>query len=85
LHLHVHLALEEKPCEAQDLALKLSLQKNRAKKVNKFNISMTRVSHHLFEMMMVLHIKTLLVIQIKQQLAMQLFVVFCIRATQRGK
>jgi len=46
---------------------------------------MMRVPHHLFEMIMVLHIKTLLVTQRKQQRATQLLVVFCTRATQRGK
>jgi hypothetical protein len=45
LHLHVHLALEEKPLEAQDLGLELSLQTNQAKNINMFNVNMMRVLH----------------------------------------
>jgi hypothetical protein len=40
LHLHAHLTLEEELLEVQDLGLELNLQKNPAKKFNRFNISM---------------------------------------------
>jgi hypothetical protein len=43
LHLHVHLALEKEPFEAHDLGLELNLQKNPAKKFNRFNISMMKI------------------------------------------
>jgi hypothetical protein len=58
---HVHLALEKEPLEAKDLDLELNLQKNLANKFSKFNNKHDEgIGPHLFEMMRILHIKTLL-------------------------
>jgi hypothetical protein len=64
LHFHVHLALEKEPLESKDLDLELSLQKNPTKKFSKFNNKHDEgIAPHLFEVMMILHIKTLLATQ----------------------
>jgi hypothetical protein len=68
LHLHVHLALEEKPLEMQDLGLELSLPKKSSEKIQHVECKHDEdiTPHHLFEMMKVLHIKTLLATQRRQ-------------------
>jgi hypothetical protein len=61
---HVHLALKKEPLEVRDLDLELNLQKNLAHKFNKFNNKNDEsIGPHLFEMMRILHIKTLLTTQ----------------------
>jgi hypothetical protein len=64
LHFHVQIAIEKEPLEVKDLGLELNLQKNPAKKFSKFNNKHDKgIAPHLFEMMRVLHIKTLLTTQ----------------------